>query len=146
MDLIIFLCLVVVGYVAGSIAEKKHFASIGKREQELKDILTFSTKLPPTADMHRSSVFVQGNVVISVDYFKRLSAGLRSLIGGRVSAYESLVDRARREALLRMKQNAQDQGANHIFNVKLETSSITKGSRGQIGAVEIFAYGTALIP
>ncbi|MFT4713139.1 MAG: hypothetical protein ACJAVI_001159 [Candidatus Azotimanducaceae bacterium] len=146
MDLIIFICLVVVGYVAGSIAEKKHFASIRKREQELKNILTFSAKLPPTTDMHRSSVFVQGNVVISVDYFKRLSAGLRSLIGGRVSAYESLVDRARREALLRMKQNAQDQGANHIFNVKLETSSITKGGRGQIGAVEIFAYGTGLIP
>ena len=91
-------------------------------------------------------MFVQGNVVISVDYFKRLSAGLRSLLGGRVGAYESLVDRARREAILRMKRNAQEQGANHIFNVKLETSSITKGGRGQIGAVEMFAYGTALIP
>lgn len=146
MDLIIFICLVVVGYVAGSINEKKHFASIRQREQELKNILTFSTKLPPPQDMHRSSVFVQGNVVISVDYFKRLSAGLRSLVGGRVGAYESLVDRARREAILRMKRNAQDQGANHIFNVKLETSSITKGGRGQIGAVEMFAYGTALIP
>jgi uncharacterized protein YbjQ (UPF0145 family) len=81
-----------------------------------------------------------------VDYFKRLSAGLRSLLGGRISAYESLVDRARREAVLRMKRHAQDQGATHIFNVKLETSSISKGNRGQIGSVEIFAYGTGLLP
>ena len=103
MDLIIFLSLVVVGYVAGSIAEKRHFASIRKREAELKDVLTFSARMPPPRDMNRDSVFVQGNVVISVDYFKRLSAGLRSLLGGRVGAYESLVDRARREAVLRMK-------------------------------------------
>tara|TARA_R110002072_G_scaffold51389_2_gene137912 strand:+ start:3994 stop:4434 length:441 start_codon:yes stop_codon:yes gene_type:complete len=146
MDLIIFLSLVVVGYVAGSIAEKRHFASIRKREAELKNVLTFSARMPPPRDMNRDSVFVQGNVVISVDYFKRLSAGLRSLLGGRVGAYESLVDRARREAVLRMKQSAQDQGATHIFNVKLETSSIAKGNRGQIGSVEIFAYGTGLIP
>ena len=146
MDLIIFFCLVIVGYFAGSIAEKRHFASIRKREAELKDVLTFSARQLPPEDMNRSSVFVQGNVVVSVDYFKRLSAGLKSLFGGRIGAYESLVDRARREAVLRMKQQAQDQGATHIFNVKLETSSISKGNRGQIGSVEIFAYGTGLLP
>jgi uncharacterized protein YbjQ (UPF0145 family) len=146
MDLIIFLCLVITGYVAGTIAEKRHFASIRKREAELKNVLTFSTRLLPSQDMNRSSVFVHGNVVISVDYFKRLSAGLRSLLGGRIGAYESLVDRARREAVLRMKRHAQDQGATQIFNVKLETSSISKGNRGQIGSVEIFAYGTGLLP
>jgi uncharacterized protein YbjQ (UPF0145 family) len=75
-----------------------------------------------------------------------LSAGLRSLLGGRIGAYESLVDRARREAVLRMKRHAQDQGATQIFNVKLETSSISKGNRRQIGSVEIFAYGTGLLP
>ena len=146
MDLIIFFCLVIVGYLAGSITEKRHFASIREREAELKNILTFSARQLPPEDMHRSSVFVQGNVVVSVDYFKRLSAGLRSLLGGRIQAYESLVDRARREAVLRMKRHAQDQGATHIFNVKLETSSISKGNRGQIGSVEIFAYGTGLLP
>ena len=82
MDLIVFFTLVIVGYVAGTIAEKRHFASIRKREAELKDVLTFSTRLLPPQDMHRSSVFVQGNVVVSVDYFKRLSAGLKSLLAG----------------------------------------------------------------
>jgi uncharacterized protein YbjQ (UPF0145 family) len=146
MELILFFCLVIVGYVAGTIAEKRHFASIRKREAELKNVLTFSTRLLPSQDMNRSSVFVHGNVVVSVDYFKRLSASLRSLLGGRIGAYESLVDRARREAVLRMKRHAQDQGATQIFNVKLETSSISKGNRGQIGSVEMFAYGTGLLP
>ncbi|MFT6733724.1 MAG: hypothetical protein ACJAS9_001914 [Polaribacter sp.] len=39
-----------------------------------------------------------------MDYFKRFLAGLRNIFGGRVVTYESLVDRARREAILRMKE------------------------------------------
>ena len=61
-----------------------------------------------------------------------------------MNAYESLVERARREAVLRMKADAQRQGLDMIFNVKLETASITKGAKGQIGAVEVLAYGTGL--
>ena len=38
--------------------------------------------------------------------FKRFLANLRRLIGGRVKSYESILDRARREALLRMKTEA----------------------------------------
>ena len=83
--------------------------------------------------------------MISVDYFKHISAALRNLIGGRVIAYEALMDRARREAILRMKTDAKEKGASQIFNVKLETSSISKGGANQIGSVEVFAYGTGLI-
>ena len=44
-----------------------------------------------------------------------------------------------------MKQSASDLGANYVFNVKMETSSISKGSRESIGSVEVLAYGTAII-
>ena len=44
--------------------------------------------------------------------------------GGRVTSYESLLDRARRESLLRMKQQASSMGAVMVFNVKYETASI----------------------
>ncbi|MCH6588380.1 MAG: YbjQ family protein, partial [Proteobacteria bacterium] len=85
-------------------------------------------------------------VVISVDYFKRFVAGLRMIFGGRVHTYESLLDRGRREALLRMQERAKELGANMIFNVRLETSSISKGARRSVGSVEVLAYGTAIIP
>ncbi|MFK7732498.1 MAG: YbjQ family protein [Pseudomonadales bacterium] len=144
INLIIFLTLVVLGYVFGRRAEKKHFESITARESEYKNLLTFSERFPP-ADMTVSeSKLVGGAVVISIDYFKRLAAGLRSIFGGRVTAYESLIERARREAILRMKEDALAMGAEMIINVKLETSSITKGSGDQVGAVEVYAYGTAL--
>jgi uncharacterized protein YbjQ (UPF0145 family) len=70
---------------------------------------------------------------------------LRSIVGGRVTAYETLLDRARREAILRMKQEAKAMNADRIFNIKLETASISKNASGNIGSVEVLAYGTALI-
>jgi uncharacterized protein YbjQ (UPF0145 family) len=84
-------------------------------------------------------------VVISVDYFKKFVAGLRSIIGGRIASYESLVDRARREAILRMKQEAKKLNADYVFNIKMETSSISKGREDSIGSVEVLAYGTAVM-
>ena len=82
--------------------------------------------------------------MISVDYFKAVLAGLRNFFGGRVTSYETLLDRARREAILRMKESASAYKAQMIFNVKLETSSISKGPRNAIGSVEVLAYGTAI--
>ncbi|MFT4822539.1 MAG: hypothetical protein ACJAUG_001655 [Halioglobus sp.] len=145
INLIFLLVLLIIGYSFGTFNERRHFESIVEREEQHRSIATFSTKHPPAGT--RSSVCLAcGSVVISIDYFKKISAGLRSILGGRVSAYESLVERARREAILRMKADAREKGATSIFNVKLETSSITKGSKGQIGAVEVLAYGTGLIP
>ncbi len=145
MDLIILLVLLAIGYGFGTYNERRHFRSIREREDALRSIVTFSTKKPPPLKPDAVAL-VAGSVVISIDYFKKVSAGLRNILGGRVSAYESLVERARREAILRMKADAERRGADAIFNVKLETSSITKGAKGQVGAVEVLAYGTALVP
>jgi uncharacterized protein YbjQ (UPF0145 family) len=68
---------------------------------------------------------------------------LITLFGGRVTSFESLLDRARREALLRMKSQAQTMDARYVFNVKYETATIG-GSR--TGSIEVLAYGTALVP
>ena len=44
-----------------------------------------------------------------------------------------------------MKEQAATLDANYVFNVKMETSSISKGRRDSIGSVEVLAYGTAVI-
>jgi uncharacterized protein YbjQ (UPF0145 family) len=134
-------------YAIGRSLEKKHFASIREREAQLLHLpaVTFSTI--PEQWAHLSPSLVSGNVVISLDYFKRFVAGLRNLLGGRIGAYETLLDRARREALLRMKRQAQLRGAKAIVNVRLETSRLANASAGGKGTagVEILAFGTALL-
>ena len=145
MDFIIFLTLLALGYGFGRYAELSHFKSIRKREQTLRHIPAIATKIPDPTLRARETHLVMGSVVISVDYFKRFIASLRNLIGGRVTSYETLLDRARREAILRMKEEAQALGAKLVFNIKLETASISQGQRGAIGSVEVLAYGTAFI-
>lgn len=139
--------LLVVGFVAGSIAESRHYESIRQREQTLSKLptLNFET-LPPGWQVERSTL-VSGSAVVSLDYFKRFLAGLRGLIGGRVRSYESLLDRARRESILRMKEEARAKGYNAVLNVRLETSRIAAGRQDGKGTagVEILAYGTALL-
>ena len=91
MDLIIFLALLALGYGTGRYAEHRHYKSILQREDELRPIPAVATKLAPWGDPVPETQMVSGNVVISVDYFKRFIAALRNLLGGRVTSYESLL-------------------------------------------------------
>ncbi len=143
IQLIFFLTLLTLGYVFGKIAEKKHYRSIIEREKQWMQIPTTSGRHVLSTDREVKGVkLATGSVVISVDYFKRILAGLRNIFGGNVRSYETVVDRARREAVLRMKESCPK--ADQIINLRLETSSISKGNKNQIGSVEVLAYGTAV--
>ena len=143
MEFIIFIILMGTGYFFGSMAEKKHYKSIMEREQLYLRLPTTNSKRPMgTLPPVRESKLVTGSVVISVDYFKRILAGLRNFFGGNVTSYETLVDRARREAILRMKESCPN--ATQLINLRIETSSIAKGAKQQVGSVEVLAYGTAI--
>ena len=135
-------CLI--GFLAGTFNEKRHYRSIIKREGQLSSVLMFSGETLP--DDHKSAELqlVTGSTVVAEDYFKALLAKIRGIIGGRVGSYESLLDRGRREAILRMKEQAHDAGYDFIANVRLETASVYKNARSGMGSLEVFAYGTAL--
>lgn len=142
INLIVFLILISLGYFFGRMNEARHFRSLEKREAEFAYITVTNTKQIPDG-MHTSG-FVSGNVVVSIDYFKRILAAIRSLFGGRINSYTTLVERARREAVLRMKEQAADCGMAHISNLRLETASVFKNAKSNIGSIEVYAYGTAL--
>ena len=144
LEIFIFLALMILGYVFGRIAEKRHYRSIIKREKKLNILPAIAARIPPE-DRPYKQALVLGSVVVSIDYFKQFVATLRNFFGGRVTTYETLLDRARREALLRMKQSASDKNASYVFNVKYETASISKGRKNRVGSIEVLAYGTALI-
>ena len=146
MDLILLLTLLCVGYIFGRIAESRHYRSIIAREKTYADILLFAAKRAPPEMTEGDAVLVSGSAVISSDYFKWFVAGLRKIFGGRFRVYETLLDRARRESILRLKQQTRELGGNAIFNVKFESFNVTMGARGGIAAIEILAYGTALVP
>jgi uncharacterized protein YbjQ (UPF0145 family) len=140
------LLLLGLGYVFGSLAEENHLKSLRLRELRFRRMPTTNLRRPPPHWRIESVGLVSGSTVVSVDYFKRFMAQLRGFFGGRVRSYESLLERARREAMLRMKEEASRGGYDAVINVRLESTHIAsplRNDRGTAG-VELIAFGTAL--
>jgi len=134
--------LILLAMVTGTLLEKAHFKRIRHRESNFAGLPTLSTRQVPADRPVSESMLVMGDVVVSIDYFKRFLASLRNIFGGEVKSYGSLVDRGRREAVLRMKEQCPT--ADLIVNVRIETSSVSQGGKKQMGSVEVLAYGTAI--
>lgn len=143
-NVIPFLLLLVVGLGVGTMTERRHFASISKREAQLRSLPAVTFEALPAGWAPERCGLVSGNVVVSLDYFKRFAASIRILFGGRVKAFEPLLDRGRREALLRMKEDAVAAGYDAIINVRLETARMANADGSTTAGVEVLAYGTGL--
>ena len=145
LDIIVIIGFLIICYFTGNHIEKKHYKKIQEREVKWfkKRYISFSKK---TYNPNRKSeVFlVDAGVVLGCDYFKAFVASLKNLFGGNVSAYESVMDRGRREALLRMREKAYKMGANTILNVKLETVILDPIGTQKLPKISIMAYGTAI--
>ncbi|KPF48834.1 hypothetical protein D621_15685 [beta proteobacterium AAP51] len=141
LNLWILLALLLLGYGVGRWQERRHYRDIRVREQALKQVLALSTRYVPEGVTATGAQLVSGSVVISSDYFKTFVAGFRAFFGGRFRGYETLLERARREALLRLKQQARDSGSSLVIGVRFESTTIAGSSTP---SVEIMAFGTAL--
>lgn len=138
--------LIALGFGVGKFRELRHLKSLHMREEATSHVLRCNLRQIPTSAMVPGGGLVCGQAVIATDYFKSFAASLRKLFGGEVKSYETLMERARREALLRMVAEAEALGANAVTNIRLETSMIVSSSNRQKAstAAEILAYGTAL--
>lgn len=137
--------LLLISALFSSMAERRQFEAIREREAALSDILIFNEKTPPAEGGFHQPLLVSGSIVIAVSYFKTFVAAIQGIFGGRISHYEASIEGARRQALIRMREEAQAHGARMVINVRLETSAIAKqGKKQSVGAVEVLAYGTAL--
>ena len=134
----IFAILFAVGWGFGRHTEQKHLKALNDEEKRLAYIRLDNNRFKTSDHLGQ---LVSSNVVISHDYFKYVIANIQNFFGGRLTSYESVVERARREAIIRLKQEAEKMGSNHIMGLRLSTTEL--GIRG--GMVEVFAYGTAII-
>lgn len=144
-QIVIPIFFLILAWITGRTAERRHLRSLDRREQALKDMLVTDIKtFPGGADPRRQAALVHGGAVIATDYLKSFLAGIRKIFGGELHSYRSLMERARREAILRMLQEAHRQGYNAVCNVRLNSADIG-GMTGKRGAamVECFASGTA---
>lgn len=144
-DLLFLLFLLGITYMTGSMIEKKHFDKIKQRERNLVTLPTVtlgSKKWAPSVRVKKMEM-VTGEVVISGDYFKNFIAGIKNIFGGRMTSMESVMDRARREATLKMREKAI--GASVIVNTRYESVMLNHVHRSNsIPKCAVIAYGTAV--
>lgn len=135
-----FLSLLALGYFCGLYFEKKHYQSLTERERHTHHLpmVTFGAK-QTIPEAEEAALFI-GSVVIAADYFKTFVSSLKNLFGGRMVLYERLLERGRREAMLRMKEQAIAWGATQVVNVRMETANIGANNNG----IEVIVYGTGI--
>lgn len=144
IQILIPLFLVIMGLIIGKGVEMHHFRRLDEREKEFQNVIMTNLKTIPAQFANSQPYLVMGSAVIATDYFKVFAAGLRTLFGGEMKSYVTLMERARRQAVLRMMEQAASQGAHVIWNVRYETTCTGGQQKKKAGGVEVFVYGTAL--
>ena len=81
---------------------------------------------------------VKGSTIQTVNAFRDIGAGLKTLVGGELKKYNEMMDKARQIATDRMVEEAGKLGADAIVGVRYATSGIMQS------AAEVMAYGTAV--
>ena len=130
------------GFFVGRFLEARHYRSIKRREADFLQQPAVTGEFYDDDFEISQSEIVVGCVVVSIDRFKRFVAGWKLFFGGEIRSYSPLLDRGRREAVLRMKESAPH--ADIYVNCRLETSTISSGQGTAIGTVEVVAYATAI--
>lgn len=81
---------------------------------------------------------VRGITVRSRSIVGNLGAALQTLVGGNITIYTELCDKARGEAFELMLQHAAAMGANAVVGMRYDANEVADG------VTEVLAYGTAV--
>jgi len=109
-------------------------------EKEKQPMMVVTTPTIPGFEVVKVLGTVHGLTVRTRGLGGKFIAGIESAFGGEVTAYTSECEKARKESLNRMIENARDLGANAIIGADFETSEILQSS-----ATIFSAYGTAVV-
>ena len=81
---------------------------------------------------------VTGSTIRSKNFVSDFGQGLKSIVGGELTSYTDMMEKARRQATQRMVDEAVRLGADAVIGVRYATSAI------MAQAAEVLVYGTAI--
>ncbi|MFC1931266.1 YbjQ family protein [Chloroflexota bacterium] len=101
-------------------------------------IITTSAQIEGKA-ITKTIGLVKGSTIRAKHLGKDIIAAFRGMAGGEITEYTKMMAEAREEAIRRMVEDAEKQGANAIVSMKFTTSMVMQN------AAEILAYGTGVV-
>lgn len=102
-------------------------------------MIVTTTETIPNLRIVRILGLARGNTIRARHVGHDIMAMLRGLVGGEITDYTKMLSEAREQALDRMIEDAERQGANAVVGVRFSTSYI------MAMAAEILTYGTAVV-
>ena len=144
--LLVPLLLLAVAFLAGNVMNSRHEKSLLERQQNLSHIRTTDLDHLLDADpTGNPATLFTAEISLGVDHFRGALGSLKNIFGGEIRSYQQTLDRARREAILRLVEQADLAGFNAIANIRLEFADISGSAHmaKRPAMVTIMAYGTA---
>lgn len=105
----------------------------------VEEFILASSNYVPGYEIVDTKGFVYGLTVRSRGVGGQIGAGIRSMFGGEIKEYVSMMEDTRDEALQRAIEHAQEYGANAIISIRYDSNDISDVMQ------EILAYGTAVV-
>jgi len=102
-------------------------------------MLIVSSPNVPGKKIVKTLGLVKGNTIRARHIGKDILAAFRNIVGGEIHEYTKLMAESREQAIDRMKESAEQMGANAVISVISTTSMISQG------AAELMVFGTAVI-
>ena len=101
-------------------------------------MIVVTTDSVPGREVTEVLGIVRGNTIRARHLGKDILAVLRNVVGGEITEYTKLMAESREQAIDRMKDRAQELGADAILATRITTSMVMSQ------ASEILVYGTAV--
>jgi uncharacterized protein YbjQ (UPF0145 family) len=89
--------------------------------------------------VHTTLGVVRGITVRSRSVIGTIGASLQTIVGGNISLFTELCEKARAEAFQQMLQHAEALGANAVIGIRYDANEVMQG------VTEVLCYGTAVV-
>lgn len=144
IDMLLPLLILAVAFFAGNVISSRHDKQLRERQQQVGHIRTTDLNRFYKPDSGIQAQMFTAEVTLGIDHFRGFLGSLKCIFGGQIRSYQKTLDRARREALMQVVEQAAATGYNAVANLRLEFVDIS-GKANMVkraSMVTIIAYGT----
>ena len=138
--------LLAFAWIVGRVTAARHEADLSRRQTAVAHILVHDTgRLVDAVPGPNPPAMITSELTLGIDHFRGFLGQWKSLFGGDVRSYQVVFDRARREVMTRLLEQALARRYNAVANVRIDFADIGGSSTAprKAAQVSVMAAGTA---
>ncbi|MFP4165801.1 MAG: YbjQ family protein [Opitutales bacterium] len=129
--------------LTGSLVAKAHEKRLARRAEQTGPFSLSNGKyFTDVADPAVEPCMVVAEVTIGIDHFRSFLGKLVNLIGGEVRSFTKIADRARREVLQQLKEQAAGKNCDAITNLRIDFANVSGSTADSKKAMMVTILGS----